>query len=449
MSKVEPVVYKIYVNERLITEFPLDVELRMAWGQHDLFLVRIEYYRGLNLKNLSLWPDNAPIRIVWGMSPSSLQTWYGYVNHHTVDSSADSGSKAMQISYTCIGTSKPMNSDKTKTWGEVTITYIAKQVAAEYGLRCVVSSSTWVLPSEVQANESDFHFMNRMANKVGYRFWVSGGTLYCIDPSVAIQGGVTQTVPTYYMDKSFYYLDTLRSFSMATGDNLPGAAQTTRTIYGVNSQTGQPFQVIANTPGTKTSGITQVNSEWPVTSISEAQNLVNALQGRSQYWQVATAEVYGTSVLYPGKLIQLVGNQLNTEATGYWLVGSADHVMKASGTTNPSLDKYVTRLELLRNTALPAINLKNVTKIVPEFNDMSLSNGVWRGKRQVVFYDNYPTAYKPTNPPPKFGGGAGGSTPSGSSSFIDGGTSSITPSSVIDGGTSSTVASGSYDGGYS
>lgn len=387
MTAVGPVVYNIYVSERKITEFALDVELRQAWGKHDLFFIRIEYYRGLKLQNLSLWPNNAPVRIVWGMSPSDMQVWYGYVNHHTVDSHADSGSNAMQVTYACIGTSKPMNTDKTRSWGQVTGSYMAKTIAAEYGLRAVLTSSSWILPSEIQANESDFKFLNRMADKIGYRFWVSGGTLYFIDPSVAMQGGITQAVPTYYMDKSFYYLDTLRCFSMVAGDNIPGSVQSTRTMFGIDQNSGQPFQVIANIPGTVSSGIMQVNSEWPVSSIYEAQQLVNALQGRSQYWQVATAEVYGTSSLYPGKLIKLVGNQLNTEATGYWLVGSADHVMKSAGTTNPTHDKYVTHLELLRNNTSQPIILKNITKVIPEFVSCNLNSNVWRAASQTVIYE--------------------------------------------------------------
>jgi hypothetical protein len=156
---VPPVAYAIFVNEVLIKDFALDIELRQSWGQHDLFYVRIEYYKGINLTNLALWANNAPIRIVWGQGANNIQTWYGYVNHYTIDANSDSGNKTMQVTYTCIGTSKPMNTDKTRTWGQVTGTYIAKTIAAEYGLRAVLSSTSWVLPSEVQVSESDFKFL--------------------------------------------------------------------------------------------------------------------------------------------------------------------------------------------------------------------------------------------------------------------------------------------------
>lgn len=390
MSLVKPVVYAIYVNEVLTKEFPLDIELRQCWGQHDLFFIRIEYQKLLKLNSRAIWPHNAPIRIIWGAAPSNTQTWYGYVNHHTIDANSDSGNNTMQITYSCVGTSKPMNTDKTKTWGEVTGTYIAKKIAQEYGFRVILSSTDWVLPYEVQSNESDFHFLNRIADKVGYRFWVSGGTLYFIDPAVILQGSAGQAVPKYYMDKSFLYLDTVRNFNMSVGDNIPGGAQTVRTIYGIDETTGQPFHLKASN-ATATSAITQITSEWPVVSRHEAQKLVDAWQGRSQFWLAATAELYGTTYVYPGKLIYLSGNQLNNEAWGYWIVSSADHVLKTSGTSDPTRDKYITHVQLVKNETKILPKLKNIQKISPEFTRCNLINGVWKSGNQSVTYDNGPS----------------------------------------------------------
>lgn len=386
-TPVTPVVYAIYVNGVLSKEFPLDVELRQTWGQHDLFFIRIEYQKRISLNAKVLWANNAPMKIIWGQTPSNMQTWYGYVNHHTINANADSGSRAMQITYTCIGTSKPMNTDKTRTWGQVTGTYIAKKIASEYGFRSVLSSTTWVLPYEVQSNESDFHFMNRIADKTGYRFWVSGGTLYFIDPIVVLEGSGSQGVPKFYMDKSHLYLDTMRDFDMSLGDNIPGGTQSVRQIYGINEATGQPFLVKASNAAV-TTNINQITSEWPVSSVNEAQNLVNAWQGRSQFWLAATAEFYGTSYVYPGKLVYLSGNQLNNEAWGYWIVSSADHVLMTSGTSDPTKDKYVTNVQLLKNTSTTLPDLKSIQKISPEFIPCQLVNGLWQATSQAVIYDN-------------------------------------------------------------
>jgi len=385
-QQVGPIVYAIYVNEVRVKDFPLDIELRQTWGQHDVFYLRIEHLRMKTYNNKALWPNNAPVRIIWGQSSSNTNTWYGYVNHHVIDANSDSGSNTMQVTYVCTGTSKPMNTDRTRTWGEVTGTYVAKTLARQYGFRAVLSSTSWVLPYEVQANESDFHFLNRIADKVGYRFWVSGGTLYFIDPAVILQGTGNQAIPKFYMDKSFMYMDTMRNFSMSLGDNIPGGAITTRNIYGINEATGSPFNVKAsNAPS---SSISQITNEWPVTTVNEARNIVDAWQGRSQFWLAATAEFYGTAYVYPGKLVYLEGDQLNNEATGYWIVSSSDHVMSTSGTTDPTKDRYVTHVQLLKNETNILPKLKSMQKIVPEFVGCSLLSGQWKASSQTVTYDN-------------------------------------------------------------
>jgi phage protein D len=387
---VGPVIYAITVNGSPVKDIPLDVELRQCWGKHDLFFVRIEYPRTqTNIPTMKLWPDNAPVKIIWGRRPDNIQTWYGYVNHNNPKANADSGSKAFQITYVLTGISKQMNTDKNRTWGEVTPTYIARKIAGEYGLRCVVTKTDWVLPYEVQANESDFHFLNRMSDKTGYRFWVGNGTLYFINPAVVLQGSVHQSVPVFTLDKRFTALDTVREFNMNQGDNLPGAAKTLRSLYGIDITSGNAFQANASTD--QSSEIAQIMSDWPAEDYNQAQRIVQAWQDRSQFWISANAELYGTSYLYPGKAIALKGAQLPQGGSGFWLVTSTEHILKNSGTIVTSSDKYVTRVELLRNESGTLPKIKSIDKITPEFMNCSLFNGKWRADSQVTIYDGVVT----------------------------------------------------------
>ena len=192
---VGPVVYAVYVNGLPIPDLPLDVWLEQTWGRHDVFAVRIEYNRGYPMSTITPWPDNALVQIVWGRRPAALQNWYGYVSHHELAGNADSGTHNLQYTYYLAGTSKPMNTEASRVWGNVTPTYVAKQMALKYHLRSVLTSTDWVLSGETQANMSDFAYMNYIAGKTGYRFWVSGGTLYLTDPAVILAGTTSQGVP--------------------------------------------------------------------------------------------------------------------------------------------------------------------------------------------------------------------------------------------------------------
>lgn len=385
---VGPVVYSINVNGQQVNEFPLDVELRQEWGCHDLFIVRIEIPRtSMSLSQDNFWPNNAPVSIVWGRRPDSINTWYGYVNHHNIKGNADSGTKATQVTYVLIGTSKPMNTDRTKTWGQSTGTYIAKTIFGSYGLRSILTTTNWLLPYEVQANESDFAFLNRIADKIGFRVWISGSTGYFVDPAVVLSGSSTQGVPNFYSNKLFTQVDTMRDFEMNQGDNLPGAVVSDRNLFGIDAQSGNVFQAQAVSAQNPT--ITQIYSDWPVTDYTTAKNLVQAKQNRSQFWITATAELFGDTYLYPGKMVFLSGNQVPPDAQGYWLIGSAKHLLKASGTTVSSYDKYVTQVVLMRNnnTIIPNFNTNQGSNVVPEYVPCVFRNGSWVSTKATILYD--------------------------------------------------------------
>lgn len=373
------VVYQIYVNGQLVTDIPLDVRIAQTWGLHDLVSVRIEYNRMRPASSISVWPDNAPVAIVWGRRPQALTTWYGYVNHHQYKSNASSGTNNNEYTYYLAGTSKPMNSETSRLWGSVTPTYIAKQIASNHRLRAVVTSTNLVLANEMQANMSDFDFMNYLAGKTGYRFWVSGGTLYFIDPAAVLRGTTGQGVPTYFQNKLLTQQDTLRDFDMLQGDNLPGSTVATRQMYGIDSTTGHVFLASAGS-----GSVVKTNTSRMAGSLGEANLYLSAWQSLSQFWIGAQAEVFGSAALYPGKVVSLQGTGLAGDNVGYWIVVSAKHILLSSGTPNSANDKYATQLVIMRNTSASIPAVRGVVPVNPEFTGCTLSSGVWQSVNQSV-----------------------------------------------------------------
>jgi phage protein D len=398
MAVVGPVLYQILVNGVPFKDLNLvlDCELRQAFGTHDIFFLRVEYPRNYpKVYNVITWANNAPIQITWGRTPD-LNTWYGYVNHSEITSNADSGTNAQQIAYTLIGTSAYMNIDRSQVWKNVSPTYIAKQIATQNKLRCVVTPNNTVFDYEVQAGESDFIFMTKIADKSGMRFWCSNGTMYLIEPAIALYGSATLTVPQFTFNKGMAHQDTVRAFRLLQGTNLPGAVVANRTIYGIDANSGALITATAPPKGgtqpTKTKTGTNlptttteyINTTRPVTSQSEAQATVNAWQGLSQYWVGATAQLFGNTLLYPGKLVQLTGVGLMDGMAGYWLITSAKHLLKSAGLPYPVLDRYLVDVEIVRNNAGGTLLLQGEQKVTPEMVPMALNGGVWASTNQGV-----------------------------------------------------------------
>jgi hypothetical protein len=379
---VSPVVYAVAVNGVPVGDFILNVMLEMEWNSHDIASFRIEYNRGEDMSAVSLWPDNALVSMTWGKGPGALQTWYGYVNHHEMKSNADSGTHNLQVTYYCLGTSKPMNSQNGYNWGDVTATYVAKVMAARYGFRCVVTSGATTLSGLTQAAVSDFQFMQSLAQKTGYRFWCSNGTLYFVDPAIYFMGSHSQGVSTFDQDKKQFQQDTMRDFQLLRGDNLPGSMVGNRIVYGIDGATGK---IISSSTGG--SGPTIVNTSRSITSVGQGQQVINAWQGLSQFWIGASAEFFGDASIYPGKIVYLNGNALPGGNIGYWVVTRARHLLVMSGTALPTNDKYTTQVDLLRNSQGPVPAFKSVVTISPESVTCVNNKGTWQAAQQTVIVD--------------------------------------------------------------
>jgi hypothetical protein len=278
-----------------------------------------------------------------------------------------------------------LNTDKTRTWGQVTPTYIAKKIAKENGFRCVVTSVDWVLPYEVQAAESDFRFLNRIADKTGMRMWCSGGTLYLIDPAVAIYGSSKIAVPVFQHDKFMYQQDTLREIGLYNGYNLPGTVVSNRKLHGIDRGSGQLFTAVTK-PG-QTTDIDYVNDFRQADNYHEAKKFTDSWQNVSQHFTGTTAEVFGNTLLYPGKLVNFQGRVLMDDTKGFWLATEAVHVIKASNFIYSVLDRFLTRLHVMRNVQETDVKLKGIQPVQPEMVGMSLGGSKWKSGNTSVIID--------------------------------------------------------------
>lgn len=376
-APVGHVAFRAAVNGQQDSFTPLDFELRQSWGKQDILFGRTIVRKGRpGTSLLTTWSAGAAVDIAWGRPPQALQHWYGYLNHAEVATSDDATGQNIQLTYAVTGTSKRMLGDINRTWTGYTVSGIVQRIAREYGMRAVVTQSTAVLPSEAQANESDWAFLNRMAGKTGMRLWISGGTIYSIDPAALLSGASNFVVPVYSLNKYGGLQDSARNFKVLTGDALPGAYRMNHTMYGIDSS-GNIFSVQQD--GANPSRPDIIQSAWHAASAAQAKTLMNAEAGLSQFWQMATVEVMGYNLLYPGKIIGLQGAALPDGNSGNWIVAEANHILKQSGTTNPADDHFISRLTIVRNQkGYPLI--KGVHKISPEIIPCVLRGNAWQAQ---------------------------------------------------------------------
>lgn len=354
-----------------------DVEIRQGVGEHEIAIVRVEVprpYTGSTF--MEPWPDNTPVTITWGRGVNQQARWWGYVNHHEIASDADSGTTALQFRYVLIGTSAVMNHDVTRSWNAMSYSSVAKQIAKEHNLRAIVHRCPAITSFEAQVGESDFHFLKRLADKAGFRFWVSGPNLYFMDPNILVTLGVNPGIPRFTSNKLQNKLDTLVTFEIVAGQNVPGRVVSKNTVFGVDAKTGKTLKATAGT------GVVQQTKTQSATTYAEAKKLAQGSQNKQQNWITAKAMLFGNINVQPNRLIYLEGDALPSSNSGYWLVSKVRHTLKSS-LNDPQKDIFVSEVELLRNDVTGIVS-DSIQLLRPDYTYCYLNKDVNVWKSNIV-----------------------------------------------------------------
>ncbi len=226
-----------------------------------------------------------------------------------------------------------MRGHKTKTYAEASPIDCAQQIASAAGLSAKTSAGqpAPVKTYRIQANESDFNFLRKMADLEGYLFYVDGSDLHFERPTLSSNDDVTVT---YGEDlKTFLPVANFRrpaaKVEVGAWDSggkaaLTGKAKPGDELWSVPG--GKPGADVAKFQGTKASlGIveSQVATQEHADTVAKA-----ALTKRSLEFLTAEVEVQGNPEIKPGAMVNVkkVGVY-----SGHYLVTEANHFFDAGG----------------------------------------------------------------------------------------------------------------------
>jgi hypothetical protein len=318
----QPPVTRLVIGTNLITNLITRVEVREGYGVHAMALIDVSTPVGLTPAT-----ELTPVVLDYGRSPNDMTRWYGYVHHSSVMSS--STNQTVVTRYVCIGTSLPMNTQRTRSWKNVSPTAIVRQVGRENGLRTVISPSARRLTYWAQSGQSDFKLVTDLATETGFRFWVEGSTLYFLDPRILLLGQKAQDIPVFTKSQRPGLYDTLQDMSILAGTMVPRANGTTGTtsISGLDAKTGRVIQATSKAVTGASAFLNTISTSRAVDNYADAQALMEARTLASQGWITMQATVYGTSKISPGTLVGISGSSVSPDRQGRWMVTATKHII--------------------------------------------------------------------------------------------------------------------------
>lgn len=288
------------------------IEIRQQFSKHTLAFVD---YKFQNKKQYSLPKEDTPVHIRWGMSPTGVRSFYGYVNHY--ETGKDNQERALTRIVT-LGTSKKMNGVKPDSWQGTTRSNIAKHIAAKHKLRSLTHLHNVVVDHWATGPRTDFQALNSLGDESGYKVWVDGSTVYFIDPTKTLQSASSNTV-SYIRNQDMVIHEILG------GSNVPGDGRAARRQlqYGLDYRTNEFFQSTSGDPTLPAEVVTD-----SVNTFADAEAITNAAaRKQSDYYVLKATMKIGNAKIHPGSLVNIEPGRVNRDQSGTWLITAATHVI--------------------------------------------------------------------------------------------------------------------------
>lgn len=300
----------------LVTDPIGSVVLKQQVYGHELLVFTVK--RRTNVRAGSLWD---PVYVKWTDTNGTFFEFWGYF--YSAEYAGSMGQWVNTQTVYCIGTTMPMKSMNPKVMGRGTASYAIRTVVGGYSLGADVDSTGTVLSSVVQGQETDWAFICRMAMQAGLLVYARGPRVVGVDPLRVIAD------PRLYsrgfnMERGPGTVNTMISFNIIE-DQLGANAtkQVNLTAMGVDGQSGNLLR-------TSSSGGTQIGMTAQgeaVTSVADAQRLVNSGARLSTNWVSAKAELVSSPSTTAASTVSLTGAGVGTAYAGLWLVTEATHTL--------------------------------------------------------------------------------------------------------------------------
>jgi phage protein D len=299
---------------------------------------------------------------------SDVRQIYGYV-HHIVPTRTP-GTNFTEV--VVIGASFPFKKPNQEIYTNITADQVVKQIAEKHGFVCYATPHPRVYPQILQAGDSDWSLMSRLAQQCGYILRSENTELY-FQPML-------EDYTTYRQEASIFSMrsssdprgSSLYSFKPEIGESIPyeDATKAAVAVTGIDKLASIPG-VMSHTQQernktTKRKSQVEFFDQFNVNTVVQdpetAKHEAEAADNRNVFPYRASAEVLGYANLRPGLPIYLEGVG---EFSGYWTILKTHHMVIEEELNR---HRYTTMLEI-GTDSLGKANFGDDSKLVTKPTD--------------------------------------------------------------------------------
>lgn len=319
------------------------VKLELSENKHDLARI---FMAGIPPQAITDY-EGAAVSISWYQGAAGHE-FRGYINHIDPEFQNSAGTvnnSPFQLSHIyCVGATFDMHGKRSRLWENPSLYDVVKNISDRYQYSFSVPVDSFRFPRLVQNEESDWAFLVRVCDSLGYVVTGHGTHLHIFDRYKAIGRGISLHLLTMPMSTATMSVKPGQILSMrgSFGRVTPTADTNNEVITSLDNR--GVLTTTNNVSHDSYSGRTieprftdQLSRN--VTSPEHANRIIQA-RARHKFPYEATIEITGTAGIKPGGMVDL--HQTSARFDGLWYVPSVTHTL--------TLDKYFTELKVIKDS---------------------------------------------------------------------------------------------------
>lgn len=336
-------------TEILIANVPVDyaniraLEIHLAENQHDMVVFEI---LGIPPRAITDY-HGKPVVVKIDTGGNFSHEFHGYVEDVRPSSASGMGtvdnSPFQEAKVVCMGASYNMRGKRSRTWSNHKLTEIARELCRTYGFSLDAIKDASLHPTLLQTNESDWQFLTRYAQFLGYSVNVHGTHMHVYDPYKALS-----------RQSSYHILSTMRRKINNSLNPSPGQIlkfegsfskrhvdgeykESTVTVVNEDNRMFDVGSRSLTSPNTDNALFPNRVPEY-VDSFEEASRRIGSV-AKQKYDYYADAHVLGVAGCVPGGIVNV--DNFNSDFDGFWYVQEVKHRVHSQA--------FTTDLRLARN----------------------------------------------------------------------------------------------------
>jgi hypothetical protein len=218
----------------------IGAELYQNMESHDRLVL---HFKGTPFLKRSTIASGDPVIFTIIAGDKSKVTWYGYINHSYQNNTLQGGNTDI----ICIGSSWVFKDTDQAIYKNLTSDQIVSRICAKHGFNAVTQRDPRVRDTVVQAGQSDWQVLRRLAKQSGFALRAENATVFYMSKDKIYQS-LKKSAPYFnYVTSevggvvvpSLRALGTISHFEPHISDQSPEiGVRVDRVITGVNKNTG-------------------------------------------------------------------------------------------------------------------------------------------------------------------------------------------------------------------